>query len=110
MIGNIRSAGPHDLLRPSTVRVNADITTWGERDTLGTIKNDVGMLKMRSHIQETAKVLVKEFIILESNDDGSRTIPTKTFKPLYHDDASTGRTARRDDWGDTQPFSPPFPE
>ncbi|KAM0800553.1 hypothetical protein BDR22DRAFT_889268 [Usnea florida] len=106
------SARSHDWLHALNIRLDIDLTIWGIPDTnpLDKIVQDVGLLKSPSLIQETAKVLVKEFILLQSNADGSKVVPTGTLKPLYDDNAEIGYNARRDELEDTQPFFPLFLE
>ena len=64
-------------------------------------------MKLPSPIQETAKALAKDFILLQSDADGSKEVSTD-IKPLYHENAKIGHTTRRDKYGDTQPFFPLF--
>lgn len=110
LVGNIQSAWPHDWLDALKVRLNVEVTAWSKRDHLETIRQQVGIPKLPSKIQDTAAALVQEFIELSSDGDGSTTPPADTFKPLYHDDVKVGYVKRRDSWGDSQPFFPLFLE
>ena len=112
LVKNVQSARSHDWLHALNIQLNIDFTTWGKPDTntLKKIVQDMSLLRSPSLIQETAKALMKEFILLQSNADGSKVVPTGTLKPLYNDNAEIGHNARPDEWEDTQPFSPLFSE
>ena len=110
LVGNIQSSWPHDWLDPLRVRLHNDITTSKERELLDPVYEVVGILKLPTSIRETAKALVKEFIELRSDADGSHQQQAGTIKPLYHDFGNNKNTHMRDQWGDTQPFFPLFLE
>ncbi|KAE8147169.1 hypothetical protein BDV25DRAFT_160969 [Aspergillus avenaceus] len=105
-LGDVRSGWPLDYLDPLTVRLGEHINQEGLPDVSNPA--DYGLNCPPDTLQDTATLLVREFLFYGDELDSSVSIPTPneskdTLPPLYH-------TSDQDQWNDQQPWFPLFLE